>query len=131
MKVGYYRRRDKGLAYVGGNAPFDCEFQVVGWSWDQDEWRHYGWTHEGHSFTDVTHDLVTYLGETLRRLPDSPGWWWYQAESGCKVPWFVEGVPGSLHVQNKPVTDLPGVWGDKIEPSGFDLTELRNLFEEA
>lgn len=70
IRVGYYRRRDGGLAYVGALAPFASQYSVVGWVLPSDgDWMAYEWTSRGETVAGEQRkwDLVEYLGET----PDS------------------------------------------------------------
>lgn len=125
-RVGYYRRRDGGVAYVGALAPFGASFSATGWvSWDG--WKHWGWTFAGKTFTGRRHecDLVSYIGETLRKLPDSPGWWWYEYSETHAAPALVCEAGGKfISHGGRGVEEVTGRWGDKIEPSGFEPAEL-------
>lgn len=77
-------------------------------------------------------DLVAYLGKTLRRLPDSEGWWWYEPRGGSRKiePRCVVLSVGRLVSRpwHTSVDQMQGRWGDKIEPSGFDIErEIQRL----
>lgn len=119
MRRGFWRMRCGRIAEVVGRRTGDCNYPWIGVS----DGLNMSWSDDG-SFMPGGgggFDLAEYLGETLRRLPDSPGWWWY--ESGKEtLPVRVVEEHGKLHIAfgGGPVSASIGRWGDKIEPSGFE-----------
>lgn len=120
VKRGFWRTRGGKIA------------EVVGRSMKKGLWlgligdRYVTWDDGGDwSRTDSHNDLVEYLGETLRRLPDSPGWWWYENAGNPPLPLYVLEEFGKLFIANGfgPVEAAKGRWGNKIEPSGFEPAE--------
>lgn len=71
-RVGYYRRRDGGVAYVSGFAPpgITANFGVVGYFQDAaSKWVASSWETSGRfvraGIAGIAHyDLVSYIGET-------------------------------------------------------------------
>lgn len=124
-KRGYYHCRDGSAAYVTGCGPAECGAQppVLGWRIRGGAWRLARWYSCGSRTLgrQSASDLVAYIGECLRKLPNSPGWWWYEYADGTTSPRQVYEKEERLFViGGGEVHKSPGRWGDKIEPAGFE-----------